>query len=130
MEILTASQRVALRHTLIDLRRTLQQSLATGHAAASREGYRALAGSAHDAGDEANADVEADVAAARDDRETGELRQVDAALVRLDDGTYGLCSDCGDAIGFGRLMAAPAAGRCMACQSAFERAHPQRTPSL
>lgn len=130
MEILTAAQRVVLRQTLTHLHRTLQQSLAAGHAAASHEGYRALAGSARDAGDEANADVEADVAAARDDRETGELREVDRALARLDDGTYGLCTECGDTIGFARLMAAPAAGRCVACQSAFEQRHPQRTPSL
>jgi RNA polymerase-binding protein DksA len=130
LDILTTAQRVALRQTLTDLRRTLQQSLAAGHAAASHEGYRALAGSAHDAGDEANADVEADVAAARDDRETGELRQVEQALVRLDDGTYGLCTECGDTIGYARLMAAPSAARCLACQSSFERSHPQRTPSL
>ena len=130
MEILTTSQRVTLRQTLSDQRRMLQQSLAAAHAAASGEGYRALAGSAHDAGDEANADVEADVAAARDDRKTEEMREVDRALARLDDGTYGLCTECGDTIGFGRLMAAPAAGRCLACQSAFERTHPQRTPSL
>jgi DnaK suppressor protein len=39
------------------------------------------------------------------------------ALRRLDDGTYGVCVDCGGAVPEGRLEAKPEAARCMACQS-------------
>lgn len=130
MEILTTAQRTALRETLIDMQRTVEQTRAAGGAAAAQTGYRALANSAHDAGDEANADVEADIAAARDDCESEALREIASAMDRLDDGTYGLCTECGGTIGFARLTAAPAARRCLACQSTFERNHPQPTPSL
>ena len=50
-----------------------------------------------------------------------ELTQVDAALARMRDGTYGECTDCGEAIAPARLRAYPAATRCIACQGAVER---------
>lgn len=43
------------------------------------------------------------------------LTQIDAALRRLDDGTYGVCIDCGTAVGRERLAALPATARCMSC---------------
>ena len=49
-----------------------------------------------------------------------ELADVDRALRRLDDGTYGTCEACGDPIGDDRLEAMPAARFCMAHQSDAE----------
>jgi RNA polymerase-binding transcription factor DksA len=46
---------------------------------------------------------------------TAELAEVDAALGRIDDGTYGLCERCGIAIGVERLEAVPAARTCVGC---------------
>lgn len=46
------------------------------------------------------------------------LAEVDAALVRLDAGTYGRCEACGEPIGDGRLEALPTARQCVACKSA------------
>jgi DnaK suppressor protein len=46
-----------------------------------------------------------------DDLET-ELRDVEHALQRLEDGSYGICEVCGDAIGEGRLEAHPATRVC------------------
>jgi len=43
------------------------------------------------------------------------LSDVDAALARLDAGTYGACERCGEPIGAGRLEARPAARTCIAC---------------
>ncbi|HWF59222.1 MAG TPA: TraR/DksA family transcriptional regulator [Nitrospira sp.] len=45
---------------------------------------------------------------------------LDTALRRLDDGEYGLCEDCGDKIGAGRLRALPFAKRCLSCQHQAE----------
>ena len=45
-------------------------------------------------------------------RET--LDEVEAALKRLEDGTYGLCEVCGKPIGEARLEAMPAARLCIA----------------
>lgn len=47
-----------------------------------------------------------------------ELSDIDAAFARVDDGTYGICLDCGRAIPVGRLEVRPTADRCVACASA------------
>ena len=39
------------------------------------------------------------------------------ALVRLDNGSYGVCVDCGKPVPEGRLEAKPEAARCLACQA-------------
>jgi DnaK suppressor protein len=44
------------------------------------------------------------------------IEQVDAALARLDAGTYGTCVTCGQPIGAARLEALPAAAHCIECQ--------------
>ena len=46
------------------------------------------------------------------------LAEIDAALQRLDDSTYGVCERCGDEIGVGRLEARPTARTCIRCASA------------
>jgi DnaK suppressor protein len=55
-----------------------------------------------------------------------ELGQVMAALRRVDDGTYGLCEDCGEPIDERRLLALPATAYCTACQAIHERPGPAR----
>jgi DnaK suppressor protein len=50
------------------------------------------------------------------------LAQVDAALQRLDQGTYGICARCDQEISTARLEALPSATLCITCQSAVERA--------
>jgi DnaK suppressor protein len=44
-----------------------------------------------------------------------QLAEVDRALERLDQGTYGQCANCGEAINAERLAAMPAAQRCIKC---------------
>jgi RNA polymerase-binding transcription factor DksA len=43
------------------------------------------------------------------------LEAVDAALARLADGTYGICSGCNEPMPFGRLIVMPESALCMAC---------------
>jgi RNA polymerase-binding transcription factor DksA len=50
-----------------------------------------------------------------------ERREVQAALARLREGSYGECVQCGEAVGYDRLRIAPAAGRCMRCQERAEQ---------
>jgi len=45
------------------------------------------------------------------------LQKVDAALVKLADGTYGRCEACGNEIAEARLEAMPSARLCIACAS-------------
>ena len=48
------------------------------------------------------------------------LRSIELALQRIDDGSYGTCLECGEAIAEARLQAQPWAGLCIVCQSARE----------
>jgi DnaK suppressor protein len=50
-----------------------------------------------------------------------ELARVVAALRRIDEGSYGQCTDCGEPIDERRLLALPATPFCTACQAIHER---------
>lgn len=94
--------------------------------------YADVAGATHTASDESFADLTATLNQMNVSKATDELRDVDAALVRLRDGSYGICVDCGQDIGYERLLVAPEAQRCARCQAKVEDRHGGRdlTPSL
>jgi RNA polymerase-binding protein DksA len=48
------------------------------------------------------------------------LEQIGHAVERLDDGSYGVCESCGNAIGKMRLQAAPRATLCLVCKTKQE----------
>jgi RNA polymerase-binding protein DksA len=50
------------------------------------------------------------------------LAAIDAALARIDDGTLGICSACGQPIGEERLEALPWTTQCIDCKRKEERA--------
>ena len=50
------------------------------------------------------------------------IQQIDEALHRIDDGTYGVCTVCGQLIRKPRLLNQPFVLTCMECQSEMERA--------
>jgi DnaK suppressor protein len=54
------------------------------------------------------------------DRATQHLELVDAALARLDNGSFGTCLRCGKPIAGARLEALPWAAHCIECQSAID----------
>jgi RNA polymerase-binding transcription factor DksA len=64
----------------------------------------------------ANRDVESRLA----HNDTVRIREIRAALQRLDDGTLGECVGCDGRIAPKRLDAAPWAARCVKCQEEFE----------
>ena len=55
------------------------------------------------------------------DRVREKLAAIDEALSRIDDGSYGLCEECGLDIAEGRLAALPFTRLCVSCQSDRER---------
>jgi RNA polymerase-binding transcription factor DksA len=84
-----------------------------------------------DIGDQAVADLLADLELGIVDRHIQEIRDVDAAKARIRDRTLGTCIACGGAIDFERLLAYPTAKRCFACQQQRERTYAhQATPKL
>ncbi len=48
------------------------------------------------------------------------LKSVAIARIATENGTYGLCSNCDESIGFNRLKAYPDAAMCISCQSQSE----------
>jgi len=51
------------------------------------------------------------------DRERKLITKIDEAIDRIDGGTYGVCEDCGGAIGAERLKARPVTTLCIQCKS-------------
>jgi RNA polymerase-binding transcription factor len=70
---------------------------------------------------------ERDLAIRNVDRESRLLREVKAALRRIDDGSFGTCIECEWAISPRRLAAVPWEPRCIQCQDAADRAGQERS---
>ena len=65
-------------------------------------------------------------------REETLLRKIDLALTKIEDGSYGLCENCGEPIGAARLTARPVAQLCIDCkteQENVERKFSNREPT-
>jgi DnaK suppressor protein len=54
------------------------------------------------------------------DRERKLLSKIDEAFARIQDGSYGLCEECGGAIGIERLKARPVTTLCIDCKPSQE----------
>ena len=54
------------------------------------------------------------------DRERKLIFKIQEALQRLEKGEYGICEECGEEIGIGRLKARPVTTLCITCKSSQE----------
>lgn len=54
------------------------------------------------------------------DRERKLVAKIDEAIARIEDGTYGICEDCGEEIGMKRLEARPVTTLCIDCKTLQE----------
>jgi RNA polymerase-binding protein DksA len=113
--------RTTLRARARQLRDEIHQTLAKS----DDEQYTMIADQVRDLEDDSFADLMVDVNLAEIDRDLQELRLIDAAFLRIADGSYGFCDSCGNPIEFARLRATPFASRCFDCQSSYERNHVQ-----
>ena len=91
--------------------------------ASAHQSYSEVVGEVRDSGDESNAELQTHSERMELSRHSNALNDVDAALQRLRDGGFGVCSDCGGAISIERLRAYPTAMRCVDCQTHFEKQH-------
>lgn len=65
-------------------------------------------------------------------RETFLLKKIDYSLGKIEEGTYGECESCGEAIAVKRLMARPVAQMCIDCkteQESVEKKFHDKEPS-
>ena len=63
-------------------------------------------------------------------RQTQLIEEIDEALQRIEDGTYGQCVRCGKPLDEERLKAMPTAKYDAECQAAIEAAEQTETPTL
>ena len=117
------SLQAAMRARQTQLREEIRQALIKSDS----EHYLQIADSVRELEDESFADLIVDVGLAEIDRDLDELRAIDAALLRVADGSYGFCEACDKPIDMKRLNLTPQALRCIDCQTLFERTHFQKT---
>src|SRR6266478_1790530 len=73
-----------------------------------------------DAVESAEADIQEDIEFALVQMKSETLNKIDDALLRLEQGDYGDCFECGEEIAEKRLRALPFAVRCKECEAARE----------
>lgn len=111
-----------LKSRYMELRNEIREELLSY----DNQQYRELAGAVHDSGDESVADLLVDINLASIDRHVHEINDIDAALMRIAEGHYGICIECDSPIAFKRLLVYPAAKRCIVCQTLYEKTHVAR----
>ena len=75
-----------------------------------------------DVADRASAETDKSIELRARDRQRKLISKIDSALRRIDDRTYGYCTDTGEPISLGRLMARPVATLSLEAQERHERA--------
>ena len=118
---LTATQRSALRSALRSRQRELRADVAAKLRTQDDPRLVGLRNQMEDTDDWAAADAMAAQDIALVSRDLAELANVEQALARMADATYGECVDCASPIPYRRLAAYPAARRCVACQELEEK---------
>jgi DnaK suppressor protein len=74
-----------------------------------------------DLNEQASAEAEQHLLLVMKEREQRQLKEIDAALARLQDNTYGVCDECGGEIPYKRLKVRPMTTLCVPCKSHQEQ---------
>lgn len=117
MEALTEEQLVQLRHALDQRQVALEEQLA---AELVTDGLPVQEVETSPA-DKATNRLLNDLAIEAREHLAAQMTAVRKALSKFDDGSYGMCEQCGNDIGFARLLARPEAALCITCQSRMEK---------
>ena len=111
-----------LRENLLNYKKQLQQEI---HDELIKEGSNSsisLAGKVHDKQEESLSEMLTEINLAMLSQHQHELKNLERALQRMNDGEYGTCIDCDAPIAIARLQAYPTAVRCINCQAKHEQA--------
>jgi DnaK suppressor protein len=103
------------RQAMMERRAAIQRVLQS-NLKASREDFQPAVEVVERASDDAAGDLAAGLA----EIESGELVQINEALRKMEDGTYGQCQGCGKPIPQKRLQIVPFAIRCVECERSRE----------
>ena len=119
----TGSRYADLKTMLDDRRRELQAEVQGKMRGVREEGsWGGKLNEVLDAVESAEADIQEDLEFALVQMKSETLNKVNDALIRLEQGNYGNCFDCGEEIAEKRLRALPFAVRCKDCEEARETA--------
>lgn len=88
-----------------------------------QDDYMDVASEVPDPGDSSFANLSVDLGNAAVTRDLKELRAIQAARMRIEQDTYGVCIECGYEIPYERMEAQPTAERCAPCQEVYEKTH-------
>lgn len=108
----TGAKLAAVKKKLLEMREDLNRSV-------RRQGEIETTDNG-DSVDQAQLSIEKELLFELSDNERVTLDQIEAALRKIDKGTYGLCESCQKAIAKPRLEALPFARYCIQCQSSSE----------
>jgi len=75
--------------------------------------------------DQASSERDRELGFILNDREREKLRNIDEALLRIQEGDYGICEECGCDIPLGRLKVMPFAHYCVKCKEDIEKLQAQ-----
>jgi len=113
------------RTALVDERERVEKALANlrdDHPGSLDEEVEEVAGTADNhLGETASATLGREIDYTLGENSEEVLSQIDAALRRVEDGTYGTCVNCGREIASERLEATPWAALCIDCKREAER---------
>ena len=112
-DTLTAAQREELKALLLAARKGLQAQM--------QQNRENLAPPAADQDGIEQGNVGREVDQALTNLDAADLKRIDHALEALEDGSYGLCGECGCSIPFERLKIEPQTQHCVACKSRWEQ---------
>ncbi len=85
------------------------------------QGREAAQAETKDVADQAVSSYEKEILFTRGTHEHSQLRRIQQALVRIDEGSYGICQRCEQQIGEKRLEALPSTPYCISCQEDLEQ---------
>ena len=113
-------RRDALQQMLFSRRQEILREIEESLGQSLTEDQQRRLESARDVGDQALMDLERELGISLMEMRNRRRQSIDEALVRLTEGTYGICAECGVEISERRLEAVPFAKLCVECQSRQE----------
>ncbi len=116
----TEDRHTSLKQILLDKREALIQEIKHQLGQSVTEEQQRRLEAAMDSGDQALVDLEREMGISLQEMRNRERQLIDDALDSVDEGTYGICADCGEEISEKRLHALPFARLCVECQSKRE----------
>jgi DnaK suppressor protein len=113
-------RREALQQMLMGKRQEILKEIEGSLGQSLTEDQQRRLESARDVGDQALMDLDRELGISLMEMRNRRRQAIDEALTRLNEGTYGICAECGVEISERRLEAVPFAKLCVECQAREE----------